>query len=311
MAERLDREVLKRVSRSFYLSLRLLPVPMRPALSLGYLLARASDTLADTAGIPTSERIHLLDGFRQEMQGGSADWRQPSQLAPFLSRQQHAGERELLQRLEECFGWLHQLPHDQREATRRVLATITAGQALDLQRFQNADAAHPVSLAGHAELEDYCYRVAGCVGEYWTEIGWLSMGTDYSHASVEWLLDHGIRYGKGLQLVNILRDISGDLKQGRCYLPVEDSSDASRIQELRQEWLGTAREWLASGKAYASALRSRRLRCATVLPVLIGEPTLDQLARATYSPQEEKIKVSRTQVRRALWHAFWWPTTGQ
>ena len=66
---KVDQQVLKDVSRSFYVSLRLLPAPMRPATSTGYLLARASDTIADTAGIPVDDRLDLLDAFRQSLPG--------------------------------------------------------------------------------------------------------------------------------------------------------------------------------------------------------------------------------------------------
>jgi farnesyl-diphosphate farnesyltransferase len=301
--ERIDREVLKRVSRSFYLSLRLLPGPMRGPVSLGYLLARASDTLADTESVPVADRIALLDGFSAEVAGGSDAWRAGG-LNDFISRQTHDGERELLARLPECFQALQQSPAGELAALRDVVATITAGQRLDLLRFAGATKEQPVSLADDGELEDYCYRVAGCVGAFWTRVGFLTLGKRFSDADSAVLEEAGIRYGRGLQLVNILRDFPEDLANGRCYLPGNDLAAAHR------HWLGVAKEWLGSGKYYASRLKSRRLRIASVTPALLGMDTLE-LLEAHGSPPQSKIKVSRAAVRRALWEAFWWPTSGQ
>ena len=76
----------------------------------------------------------------------------------------------------------------------------------------------PVALATEEELDDYTWRVAGCVGDFWTRICRAHL---FPNASIEELrlIEDGIRFGKGLQLVNILRDIAVDLRRGRCYLP--------------------------------------------------------------------------------------------
>jgi farnesyl-diphosphate farnesyltransferase len=160
--ERLDGHVLRSVSRSFYLSLRLLPQPMRPAAATGYLLARASDTLADTAEVPVDDRLELLDGFAAELQGKGAAWRD-RRLRAFAEKQTHPGERVLLERLDECFAGLAELDGLQADVVRETLATIISGQRLDLVRFEEASRLRPVALKSEEELEDYCYRVAGCV----------------------------------------------------------------------------------------------------------------------------------------------------
>src|SRR5438445_13558859 len=89
---------------------------------------------------------------------------------------------------------------------------------MDLEYFAGATAAQIVALQTEQELDDYTYRVAGCVGEFWTRICRAHL---FPTASLDesLLLANGVRFGKGLQLVNILRDLPVDLRQGRCYLP--------------------------------------------------------------------------------------------
>ena len=299
----LDRHVLRNVSRSFYLSLRLLPQPMRPATATGYLLARASDTLADTAEVPVDDRLELLDGFADELQGKGAEWRL-RKLQAFAEKQTHAGERVLLERLDECVAMLGALDGLQADAVREVLATIISGQRLDLVRFEEASRLRPVALKSEEELEDYCYRVAGCVGAFWTRIGLLTMGSKFSDSNPDDLRDLGVRYGMGLQLVNILRDLPEDLSNGRCYLPASDPNDRDRMISLRKEWLDHAAVWLESGRRYSSRLNQWRVRASSVLPALIGEDTVALLQADPAG--EEKVKVTRKQVRRAAWRACWW-----
>ena len=98
---------------------------------------------------------------------------------------------------------------------REVVGIIIGGQQLDLERFAGADGENPVALADDAALEDYAWRVAGCVGAFWTKLGFLTMGERFSTAPARCLLEQGIAYGKGLQLVNILRDLPADLASGQ------------------------------------------------------------------------------------------------
>jgi len=294
-----DATLLRDVSRSFYLSLRVLPGPMRPSVSLAYLLARASDTLADTAEIPAGERLDLLDGFIAEMEGGGADWR--ADLSGFSSRQSHEGERRLLERLHEAFDLLDARPAAEQGLIREVVATITSGQRLDVQRFGEAGGKLPDGDA----LLDYCHRVAGCVGVFWTRIGFETMGARFSRSDESSLEATGELFGKGLQLVNILRDLPGDLENGRCYLPVADPGDREELMNAAAEWRATAREWMGEGMRYASQLGSRRVKMSVALPAMLGGETLDLLDAADWKQMELGVKVGRPVVRRCLWKAWW------
>jgi farnesyl-diphosphate farnesyltransferase len=125
----------------------------------------------------------------------------------------------------------------------------------------------------------------------------------------------GVRYGQGLQLVNILRDLPGDAGIGRCYLPGEElraaglrgeltwpAADWAPWHEVRSRWLPVAREWLGNGRPN---LRSFRLRLAAVLPMLIGEATLDLLEQQSGSGPPAAAKVNRAAVRGMLRRGIW------
>ena len=300
----LERNVLKGVSRSFYLTLRLLPRPMRGAASLGYLLARTSDTLADTAAAPLDARLHCLDQFRQAVAEKSASPRWP---VAILNSIPDLRERHLLECSGEIFTGLNQQPPGEANLVREVLAIIVSGQTLDLERFANASGENPVALQDDAALEDYAWRVAGCVGAFWTKLGFLTLGKRFSKSPEPELLERGIAYGKGLQLVNILRDLAADLATGRCYLPVADPHDSRELRACHGKWLARSDEWLAEGEIYARTLRSRRLRAATVLPALIARKTLEPLRGATWEALQTRTKVSRSAVYRSMIQAFFQP----
>jgi len=306
--EQLRGEVLRSVSRSFYLSLRVLPKPLRDPLSLAYLLARATDTIADTPEPPLEVRKRGLVDLAGVIQGeteAGAVMRLAESIAPL---QNDAAERNLIRQLPALLEWLEHLPPGDKEEVRNVLAKINRGQALDLERFGGA--AETRALANAAELDEYTYLVAGCVGEFWTRICFahLKNFSDRPEAEMSIL---GVRYGQGLQLINILRDVGDDLRHGRCYLPADQLHslgltpaeiihDSTRVEPILNKWRQKASDGIEAGVEYASTIRSRRVRFATALPALIGARTLALLREAGPESLTRRVKVSRAEVRKTI-----------
>lgn len=289
MAKQLEQGVLKGVSRSFYLSLRFLPKGFRRPASLGYLLARISDTVADSEDVPVAERERLLEDFQACVANASASL--PS-LAIFPSKVATAKEQILLKNGDRCLATVGELPAWQQRAVRKVVETITDGQLWDLRRFgTNPDKV--VELANAAELKNYTYQVAGCVGEFWTE---LAIGLNRFPSDLEAaMVLKGRHYGQALQLINILRDTERDRRLGRCYLPGGDT------EAERRRWTEQARDWLEEGEWYCQRLRGKRLRFSSWLPLLIGRCTLDLLSQKNDgSPQKITRRELKREMRRAL-----------
>jgi farnesyl-diphosphate farnesyltransferase len=288
------KAILKSVSRSFYLTIKFLPRPLREPVSLAYLLARATDTLADTATIPAAIRLTTLRSFARVI-AGELDFDAVAEpLREFAAQQSDPHERTLIESLRSSIDWLTKLDAADRTDIRNVLLTIVRGQELDLEKF--VDSSQATSLRSAAELDEYTYLVAGCVGEFWTKLGFRHLAR-FAIRSPNEMTRLGIEYGKGLQLINVLRDRGADLRNGRDYLPAEDLATAP-LEEVFARWLDRAENEISAGIDYCSALTNWRMRFATALPALIGARTIALLRVA--GPSAEKIKVPRKKIRRIL-----------
>jgi farnesyl-diphosphate farnesyltransferase len=356
-SEELLTDLLKQVSRSFYLTLRVLPMAVRPQIGLAYLLARTTDTIADTEILPPQERLNALGLLRARI------FDQKSEVLNFSNLAQHQGssaERSLLEQVGQSLALLATLSEEDRSLVRQVIDTITSGQELDLLRFntsaltpalspaerenmatpvanpthpdsaQRGNKEHPllgeragvragqptniIALQTDAELDDYTYRVAGCVGEFWTKMCRAHLFPEAKLDDLQLLRD-GVRFGKGLQLVNILRDLPRDLQQGRCYIPAEsltaaglspadllDPRTEQRFRPIYDALLDRAEAHLAAGWNYTNSLPGSqyRVRLACALPVLIGVRTLERLRRGRILDNRRRIKVSRGEVNDLL-----------
>jgi len=307
-AGHLENRILRSVSRSFYLSIRFLPAQLRQPIALAYLLARATDTIADTTGISRLVRIETLKMLSNGIQGKASRDVVVDLIASFIPLQVNKNEQRLLESLPDCLDWLDQIEHADRNDIRIVLGKITRGQMLDLQRFDNPQEIRALSTA--ADLDEYTYLVAGCVGEFWTRLCFRHV-RNFSGLSEDEMLALGKLYGMALQLINVLRDVGADLRAGRCYFPEFELTAAhlttsqilfepERFQPIYQAWIGKAKSGLECGVQYSRAIRNRRVRAATVLPALIGARTLALLNEIGASALQRTVKVPRSEVRRMI-----------
>jgi len=306
-------DLLRQVSRSFYLSLRILPSALREPISLAYLLARAADTVADTRLVPRAERLRHLEALRSAYAGAPAD---VAALARGCAvHQPHEAERRLLERIDEALGRLHALPDDDRAAVHSVLATLTSGMIFDLARFPGEDAAHLAALDTLEELDHYTYLVAGCVGPFWTALH-VAHRPRLAGWDLERMSAQGIRFGKALQMTNVLRDAPGDLRGGRCYLPARaleplglrptdllDPRLTPRARPVLRRLVAHTLEHYDVAWRYTLAIPRAewRMRLACAWPLLIGLGTLALLTRhpdplAATTP----IKIPRADLRAML-----------
>jgi farnesyl-diphosphate farnesyltransferase len=304
-------DLLRGVSRSFYLTLRVLPKAIRPQIGIAYLLARATDTIADTELVPVEGRLKALESLRARILGTT---REPLDFGAMALKQATASEKILLQRITDVLAAYELLEEPDREHVQKVLTPITRGQELDLARFSGASTEKPTALSTFGELDEYTYLVAGCVGEFWTKIC-LAHLSPLPSADPAVLLGDSIRFGKGLQLVNVLRDLPADLRKGRCYIPSEflkserltpadllNPTKESRFRVIYNPLLEIAEGHLTAGWRYTCALpRSwRRVRLACAWPILIGLATLQKLKTETVLNPDKRVKISRGAVRRMM-----------
>jgi len=314
---RLLFDILPRVSRSFYLSVRILPKALRRPIGLAYLFCRAADTIADTRLVPRAGRLERLLEYRSAFaeQNLAVCQTLESELAP---RQDNPAERTLLSSLRQCFSCLDALdPHDQAHI-RTLVLTLTQGMQMDLTVFPAEEEGRIGALETRADLDRYTYFVAGCVGEFWTKIS-LDHIASLHHWNAEEMLARAVRFGKGLQLTNILRDLAQDLQIGRCYLPRTDlvavgvepehlrgagrREALKTIRPLLNELLETTLSHYQEGWVYTQAIPRRewQLRLACAWPLLIGAATVHLLHDASdLLDPAVRVRIPRSHLYRLL-----------
>ncbi len=307
-------DILKRVSRTFYLSLNVLPRDVRRPVGLAYLFARAADTIADTRLISREKRLEYLELFRSEVRENESN-RIREVTEALTGPQKIPEERELLARLEECFAVYRALDPADRERIRDLILTITQGMQMDLTMFPGEEEGQLVALKTRDDLDSYTYYVAGCVGEFWTEMH-MAHHPSLKDWDVAEMKKRGVRFGKGLQMTNILRDLSKDLRLGRCYLPQEDletlglaPSDLldrqaiDRVRPLLHSLLEVTLAHYREGWNYTLAIPRQevRMRLACAWPLLIGLKTLALVAQSkNLLDPVATVKISRGEVYRLL-----------
>ena len=306
-------DVLRRTSRTFHLSLAILPRDVREPIGLAYLLARATDGVADTRLIPRPERLAHLRTLRAAYLGGAVDVAAVGRAC--APHQALDAERELLARVGDALARVERLAAHDREAVRAVLATITDGQLFDLERFPGEDAATLAALETTDELDRYTYLVAGCVGEFWT-----ILHLAHRPRLVQWdraaMSARGVRFGKALQMTNVLRDVPTDLRHGRCYIPARelatlgltprdllDPKATPRARPALDRLLDATLAHYDEAWRYTLAIPRAewRMRLACAWPLLIGLATLSAIAtHPDPLAAERPIKIPRRAVRSIL-----------
>lgn len=217
------------------------------------------------------------------------------------------GEAELLGSLAGLLAALDRSDPGDRKRIREVVSTLTRGMEMDLDSFP-PESGIVTALPDADALDRYTYLVAGCVGEFWTR-----MSIAHSPALSGWDADSmsmtGVRFGKALQLTNVLRDVPADLRTGRCYIPRDalaalglapadllEPENSGRARPALAEWIGTALGHYAEAQRYVLAIpgSQRRLRLAALWPVLMGLETLAILAgRESWLAAGGRARVSR------------------
>ncbi len=319
MAKLISPEIdslLEQTSRSFYLTLKVLPAKIRGQIALLYLMARLADTIADSATGNTHQLIDNIKQYNQYAQGNLNDAPNLSELAKVQS---NPDEAKLLENVRQVVDSLSRFSDADQQRIRNCLDTIVSGQTLDLQRFGNAEKGTITPLSNEDELDDYTYRVAGCVGEFWTHMS-LAHCINVDKETEALLFEQGVRFGKALQLINILRDIPADLALGRCYVPTDsmaksnlnpsDLLDLNNMGEFRplfDSHLDLAWAHLDAAVDYIGLLPKGqfRLRAACMLPVLIGQRTLTLLGSQNVLDGDNRVKVLRPEIKRLKNKTLW------
>jgi len=300
-------DVLGDVSRTFALSIPQYENPMADELCVGYLLCRVADTIEDAGHVPPREKIRLLDQYRgvlapeddvtaREFVAETRRWMPDDR----------DEEWQLVAQTPRLVATFGSLPAPTRAEIQPPVDEMLRGMALFIDRYEDEGG---LRIQTVDELEEYCWYVAGTVGELITGLITRDMGAEAKPR----LLETAGSFGLLLQLVNVTKDIATDYEEeNNVYVPeallaehdleqedIGDASQSDAFAPVVRELVSTAEQHLEDARTWLDAAPDRRGNTfsACALPFLLAVGTLRELrARPADVIRNGDVKVNRNEV---------------
>jgi farnesyl-diphosphate farnesyltransferase len=299
--------LLEGVSRTFALTIPQLPEKLYGAVANAYLLCRIVDTIEDEVSLTPEQKKYFCTEFIHIVKTGANSEPFAVELAPLLSEQTIPAEHTLIHVLPRVIQITHKFDPDQIEALASCVETMAEGmpifQALDLHG----------GLATLADMDRYCYYVAGCVGEMLAKL--------FCHYSAEIaqhqdeLLKLSVSFGQGLQMTNILKDIWDDAGRGVCWLPQDIFTETGfDLKNLTQETndenfrkglehlIGIAHEHLHNALKYTLLIPSNEtgIRNFCLWALGMAVLTLKKIKQNLDFNHSDQVKITRNSVKATI-----------
>jgi farnesyl-diphosphate farnesyltransferase len=205
--------ILPHVSRTFALTIPQLPAGLRISVTNAYLLCRIADTIEDEPALSPAETQAFMQRFMAVLAGRGDAVALARELEQRLSERTLASERDLVANMQRVLNVTASLREPQRAAIHRCVELMCYG----MPRFQATASLR--GLPRLTDLDDYCYYVAGVVGDMLTDLF-----CEYSPEIARQrsgLQALAVSFAQGLQMTNILKDVWEDRRHGACWLPQE------------------------------------------------------------------------------------------
>jgi farnesyl-diphosphate farnesyltransferase len=299
--------LLEGVSRTFALTIPQLPPALYPAVANAYLLCRIVDTIEDEVSLSVEQKKFFCSAFIEVVKTGQQAQAFSEQLASLLSEQTIPAEHSLIQLTPRVIAITHTLEKAQIDALVGCVEVMAKGmpvfQALDLH----------AGVKTLADMDDYCYYVAGCVGEMLAKL--------FCHYSPEIavhekeLLNLSVSFGQGLQMTNILKDIWDDAQRGVCWLPQDiftetgfelktltSETDSENFRTGLEHLISIAHRHLENALRYTLLIPSHetgiRKFCLWALGMAVL--TLKKIKQNLNFNQSAQVKISRNSVKATI-----------
>ena len=305
--DELQAALLEGVSRTFALTIPQLPEPLYKAVANAYLLCRIVDTIEDEVSLSADQKKYFCNAFINVVKTGLHAETFSGELAPLLSAQTIPAEHSLIHLTPRVIAITHSLAPEQIEALAGCVETMAGGmpvyQALDLH----------AGLKTMQDMDEYCYYVAGCVGEMLAKL--------FCHYSAEInqhrdeLLQLAVSFGQGLQMTNILKDIWDDAQRGVCWLPQDIFNEAGfNLADLTPETsdpnfrlgltrlIGIAHGHLQNALTYTQLLPSYEtgIRNFCLWALGMAVLTLKKIKENLDFNESDQVKISRRSVKATI-----------
>tara|TARA_R110002073_G_scaffold231480_2_gene392568 strand:+ start:1096 stop:2139 length:1044 start_codon:yes stop_codon:yes gene_type:complete len=302
--ENYQEYILQGVSRTFALTIPQLPAALRRVIGNAYLLCRITDTIEDDNALTSEQTRKLSDMFSEVVCGKVSAEKFAGTLLPLLSDQTIPAEHDLVKNTPAVIRVTHSFNPTQRRALERCVRIMGRGMA-DYQETETLDGLKDLSA-----MNQYCYYVAGVVGEMLTDL-FCDYSEEMNHNKPE-MMKLAVSFGQGLQMTNILKDIWDDRKRGACWLPQDiflkqgfslselqpDNSD-ERFQAGLGVLLGVAKEHLQNALTYTCMIPSQEkgLRRFCLWALGMAVLTLNKINQNRDFNEGTQVKITRRSVR--------------
>lgn len=299
--------ILQGVSRTFALTIPQLPGDLELVTGNAYLLCRIIDTIEDDATLMAGQKLHFIQRFLAVLEGAdnAADFSR--EIVPVLDVDCPGAEQDLMENVDRVVRLTFGFSSLQQRSLLRCVRQMAAGMV----HFQAVE--NPFGLADMAELDRYCYHVAGVVGEMLAELF-----CDYSDEMAlqqTQLMALSIHFGQGLQMTNILKDVREDMSRGVNWLPADlfaqrgvNLQDLPRVfsepdfAEVIGELIAVAHGHLRRALEYTLLIpRSEKgLRRFCLWAVGMAMLTLKKLNADRHYNDPASVKITRADVKRIV-----------
>jgi farnesyl-diphosphate farnesyltransferase len=295
--------ILPHVSRTFALTIPQLPPALRTAVTSAYLLCRIADTIEDEPALSAAETLSFLQRFKAAVAGSADSAPLAGDLELRLTERTLVEERDLVSNMARVIRMTQALDERPRAAIQRCVELMCYG----MPHFQHNASVR--GLARSSDLDEYCYYVAGVVGEMLTEL-FCDYSADIAQQRAS-LQSLAASFAQGLQMTNILKDVWEDRSRGACWLPQEVFSrhgiDLAQLSPERydarfgagmSELIGVAHAHLRNALAFTLLIPAKETGIRRFCLWAIGLAVLT-LRKIYHHPQftsGSQVKVSRSAV---------------
>ena len=298
--------ILPGVSRTFALTIPVLPEDLTEIVANAYLLCRVADTIEDDSGLHSDRKTEFHARLVEILRGGADPRSFGEELAPLLAPDTLDAERELVANTARIIRVTRSFSLEARCAIVRCLEQMCAGMPA-YQRNKSLG-----GLDDLAQMSGYCYVVAGVVGEMLTEL-FCERRAALSAKRAQ-LMRLAPSFGQGLQMTNILKDIWEDRRGKTCWLPRSvfgADFDLSRLDELQataayrrglEELIGIAHYHLRNALEYALHIPAREtgMRRFCLWAIGLAVLTLRKIREQGGMRSDERVKISRRSVKTTV-----------
>jgi farnesyl-diphosphate farnesyltransferase len=302
-----QESILPGVSRTFALTIPVLPKRLAAVVTNAYLLCRLADTIEDDVDLSDEQKSDFHERFVRVVEGSLPAEPFAADLAPLLSTRTLADEKDLVVNAAKVIRVTHAFSQAERDALTRCVSIMCSG----MPKFQRNRSTQ--GLRDLDELSAYCYFVAGVVGEMLTELFCLHcVELQPSRAR---MMSLAVSFGQGLQMTNILKDIWDDRQADTCWLPrsvfrgrdfdlrlLDEQHESETFKQGLRELVGVAHAHLRNALEYTCMIPKNEvgIRRFCLWAIGLAVLTLRNINRHPTFTSASEVKVSRRSVKATV-----------